>query len=316
MNFGKTVPYMYVDIDKAVDILRSGGVVAVPTETVYGLAGSIDIETSLKKIFTTKGRPLFDPLIVHISSLGMLSDLVIQPDPILLKLAKKFWPGPLTIIFKRNPKKISDLITAGHETVAVRWPKHSQTEKIITELNCAIAAPSANPFKKTSPSEAKHVHDYFPDLDIVNGGPCDVGLESTIVRLNHNTLELLRPGKITIEDLQNFIKSLKLDVKLSIKESYNLEGPGSMKEHYQPESPLYLFKNKDIDLTHPDFKDINVLTLNFPNDPFLFARVLYKTLIETSKKSDALAYSWTHNENDPNWTAIYNRLEKASKVIL
>ncbi len=304
----------FVSPQKAVDILRSGEIVAIPTETVYGLAAKIDNSGALKKIFETKGRPYFDPLIVHISSLNMLSNLVVNPDPILIGLAQNFWPGPLTLIFNKNPNTVSDLITADASTVAIRWPKHPITEQIITELKSPLAAPSANPFKKTSPSEAEHVRNYFPNLDIVDGGPCTVGLESTIVRLNSNALEILRPGQISKTDLMKFVKAKNLD--LVVIENFNLEGPGSMKEHYQPEAPLYIFKHRSIHFDHFDFINKKLKIIAFPNDPFLCARVLYKTLIEESKGTDILALEWRNDENDPNWSAIYNRLEKAAKVII
>lgn len=304
----------FISPQKAVEILHAGDVVAIPTETVYGLAAKIDNQEALKKIFSIKGRPFFDPLIVHIANLKMLSDLVVKPDPILLELAEYFWPGPLTLIFNKNPKTVSDLITADSNTVAVRWPKHKITEQIITELKSPLAAPSANPFKKTSPSEAVHVRNYFPNLDIVDGGQCSVGLESTIVRINNNNLEILRPGQISKTDLIKFLKTK--NHALNVTENFNQEGPGSMKEHYQPEAPLYIFKHRPIHFDHLDFVNKKLRIIAFPNNPFLCARVLYKTLIEESKSTDILTLEWRYDEKDPNWSAIYNRLEKAAKVII
>ncbi len=306
----------FISIDKAVEVLNSGGVVALPTETVYGLAAKINDVSALKKIFETKARPFFDPLIVHVSNLEMISNLTLNPHPILIQLAEEFWPGPLTLVFDKNPNTVSDIITSGTDTVAIRWPDHSLTEQIISKLNTPIAAPSANPFKKTSPTEADHVRQYFPNLNIVDGGSCEIGLESTIVKLvpESNTLLILRPGQISRQNLIDFFKSKNLNIK--VIESFNLEGPGSMKEHYQPSADLYLFKNKPISYDYPEFKNKIVKPIIFPENPFLFARVLYKTLIEESKNVDILLFEWTHDELDSNWSAIHNRLEKAAKVIL
>ena len=303
----------FINIEHTIKTLNSQDIVAIPTETVYGLAAKVDSESAIQKIFETKDRPLFDPLIVHVSELEMIHKYVINPDPILIKLASKFWPGPLTLIFNKNPKTISDLITAGSTTVAIRCPNHPMTLQVIAKLDEAIAAPSANPFKKTSPTKAMHVREYFPELEILDGGACEVGLESTIVKLNTHNLEILRPGQITKADLINFCRDEKLDLK--VIENFNSEGPGSMQEHYQPKAPLYIFKTQEINIDHQDFKNKKIKILQLNSNPKICARLLYKDLIEGSNEADVLVLKWTFSFEDPNWTAIYNRLEKAAKVI-
>jgi L-threonylcarbamoyladenylate synthase len=303
----------FINIEHTIKTLNSQDIVAVPTETVYGLAAKVDSEKAIKKIFETKDRPLFDPLIVHVCDLKMIYRYVLNPDPILLKLALKFWPGPLTLIFNKNPKTISDLITAGSDTVALRCPNHPMTLELIKKLDEGIAAPSANPFKKTSPTEALHVREYFPQLEILDGGACEVGIESTIVKLNNKTLEILRPGQITKSDLMNFCRDEKLE--LQVIENFNSEGPGSMQEHYQPKALLYIFKTQAFNPNHDDFKNKKIKILKLNSNPKICARLLYKDLIEGSNDADVLVLAWTFGFEDPNWTAIYNRLEKAAKVI-
>ncbi len=306
----------FINLQEAIEYLNADKVVAIPTETVYGLAARVDSETALEKIFKTKERPFFDPLIVHISDLAMLQKYVLNPDPLLLLLAQEFWPGPLTIVFDKNPNTVSDLITSGQPTVALRCPKHPMALALIKTMGSALAAPSANPFKKTSPTEAAHVRDYFPELPILDGGPCDVGLESTIIRWQKipiPTLEILRPGHISSIDLKHFFIAKKIECE--IIENFNSEGPGSMKEHYQPNSPLYIFKNKPMDLELSTFKNKRIEIINLHPNPLLCARTLYKSLIEGSKVADILVLEWTHDLEDANWSAIYNRLEKAAKEI-
>lgn len=303
----------FISIEKAAEILKNEGIVAIPTETVYGLAGKIDSKKALKNIFEIKNRPFFDPLIVHVSHLDMIKDYVIDPSPLLIQLAKHFWPGPLTIVFNKNPQTVSDLITSGMPTVAIRQPKHPITQTLIQEVGVPLAAPSANPFKKTSPTEASHVRSYFADLPIIDGGPCDVGLESTIIKLNGDRLEILRPGQISKATLEEFLK--KQNLNIHVYENFDAEGPGSMEEHYQPMAPLYLFKNQKIDLNKPELKNKKIKVIEMHSDPRIFARLLYKTLIDNSKDADALVLECHFDSNNDQWSAIYNRLKKAAKVI-
>ena len=152
-----------MNIEKYTKILLNEDVVAIPTETVYGLAGSISSEKALHKIFKTKERPYFDPLIVHVSSIEQAKEYVTDWTEITEILAQNFWPGPLTFVLPKNDK-VSDTITSGLNTVAIRMPNHIKTLKLIESLGTPVAAPSANPFKKTSPTTTAHVSEYFPDI--------------------------------------------------------------------------------------------------------------------------------------------------------
>ena len=197
-----------IAIEQAIQMLKSNDVVAIPTETVYGLAGAINNESALNKIFSIKGRPFFDPLIVHVSSIEMAQSLVKDWPKAASVLYEKFWPGPLTLVLPKNDK-VSDLVTAGLKTVALRMPDHVTTLKMIDELQCPVAAPSANRFGKTSPTDWQHVQEEFAgEVAVVDGGASEVGVESTIVRLQDNNVELLRPGTILFSDIQSPLSSI------------------------------------------------------------------------------------------------------------
>ena len=169
-------------LDIAKQKLNDDEIIGIPTETVYGLAGNAYSEIAIKKIFSLKKRPFYNPLIVHIKSAACLSDVASDIPEMAKKMAKEFWPGPLTLILKKQPI-ISNLITAGKETVAVRVPDHPLTLNLLAQLNFPLAAPSANPFGSISPTSAEHVSNYFKDdLSVVlDGGTCKKGLESTII---------------------------------------------------------------------------------------------------------------------------------------
>lgn len=323
----------FVTLDEAVKALKAEELIALPTETVYGLAANIKSEKALQQIFQLKERPLYDPLIVHISSQDMLDDLVINKEkhPALLQLAEHFWPGPLTLVFPRNPDAVSDLITSGLDTVAVRMPEHPLALEVIAKLEQPVAAPSANPFKKTSPTTAELVKQYFPNLKVLDGGPCQVGIESTIVRQrDEHTVEILRPGMITAD----MMKALP-EWKFEVSSNFDLQGPGSMKEHYQPQKPLLLIQSSDSDLSDQDKvrtlqKNLEISFLQKYNlnerlhtlkmneiilneDPLLCARYIYKQLFDTSENSDLMYIFWDKNrKNTEAWQSILNRLEKAS----
>ena len=232
----------WTSVSEAARLLREGEVVAIPTETVYGLAGNAFEPEALAKIFAAKERPTFDPLIVHIADIAQLADIAKDiakdiPDE-AYKLAEAYWPGPMTIIL---PKKdcIPDLCTSGLPSVAVRFPSHPVAQAIIKESGLPLAAPSANLFKHVSPTTAEHVAAQLADriAGIVDGGPCSVGVESSIISLVGKPT-VLRPGAITPE---MFSKVLG---EVAIKESTSKPGqpmlaPGQCDTHYRPQVPLY-----------------------------------------------------------------------------
>ena len=229
------------DIHKAAAIIKSGGLVAFPTETVYGLGANALNPLSVAKIFEAKKRPFFDPLIVHIADIKDLKKLVINIPKPAQKLIDHFWPGPLTIIFKKS-KIVPDLVTAGFNTVAVRMPDHPIALKLIKTSQCPIAAPSANPFGRLSPTQASHVRKYLSkEVDlIIDGGKCKKGLESTIVDTTQTPLIIRRVGALPIEDIQKIIGNVSF--MNSNKETL---APGEMPSHYAPRTKLILLKEND-----------------------------------------------------------------------
>jgi len=191
------------DISKAVALLKADKLVAIPTETVYGLAGNIYSEKAIKSIFETKKRPFFNPLIVHIASVKQLEDIVSHVPEKAKLLAKAFWPGAMTLVLKKQ-SIIPDLITAGKDTVAVRVPNHPITLKLLKQLPFPLAAPSANPFGSISPTKPEHVARYFKnDIDqVLDGGVCSNGIESTIIGFENDELIIYRLGALAIEDIE------------------------------------------------------------------------------------------------------------------
>ena len=225
------------DIKRAQEFLNNGQLVAIPTETVYGLAGNALDESAVLSIFETKKRPSFDPLIVHTDSLEKLEQYVLEiPDKAFL-LAKAFWPGPLTLLL---PKKsiIPDLVTSGLDTVAVRIPNHALTLELLTGLDFPLAAPSANPFGYISPTSAQHVSQQLGDEIpyILDGGACGIGIESTIVGFIDGITTIYRLGGLAVETIENVVG----EVSLMPHSSSNPQAPGMLKSHYAPRKPFYL----------------------------------------------------------------------------
>ena len=199
------------DISKAVEILNQNGLVAIPTETVYGLAGNIFSEEAIRKIFELKQRPFFNPLIVHIHSANQLKSIVTVLPQKAEKLAQHFWPGPLTLVLPKNPH-VPDLVTAGKNTVAVRVPNHPTTLDLLRRLDFPIAAPSANPFGRISTTKAEHVARYFDDRlkMVLDGGECQKGIESTIIGFENDRPVVYRLGSISVEEIEKVVGPLNI----------------------------------------------------------------------------------------------------------
>ncbi|MBE6771572.1 MAG: threonylcarbamoyl-AMP synthase [Ruminococcaceae bacterium] len=232
-------------IKTAAEILKNGGLVAIPTETVYGLAANALDGDAVKKIFIAKGRPQDNPLIVHVSSLSEIEPLVESVDPRVYALAEKYWPGPLTVIMKKSAL-IPDEVSAGLETVAIRMPSHDGARKIISASGLPLAAPSANASGKPSPTKASHV---IEDLDgkidaVVDGGECSVGVESTVVTLVTTPPTLLRPGGITPEQLEDVLGSIQISPAVfeKLREGEKAESPGMKYKHYAPSAQVTIVK--------------------------------------------------------------------------
>lgn len=231
----------WTSVSKAAKLLKAGEVVAIPTETVYGLAGNAFDPQALAKIFAAKERPTFDPLIVHICDISQLADIAKDIPEAAYKLARTYWPGPMTMIL---PKKdcIPDLCTSGLPSVAVRFPSHPVARQIIQEAGVPLAAPSANLFKHVSPTTAEHVASQLADriAGIVDGGPCSVGVESSIISLVGEPT-VLRPGAITPEMFASILGDVKVKESTS-KPGQAMQAPGQCDTHYRPQVPLYFGK--------------------------------------------------------------------------
>lgn len=225
------------DIQFAASLLKAGQLVGIPTETVYGLAARFDDDTAVTAIFEAKNRPAFDPLIVHIGELSWLDKLAIDIPFEARELIKSSWPGPVTVLLKKT-ERVSDLITSGHPTVAIRMPGHPVTLELIKELGVPVAAPSANPFGYVSPTRADHVEKQLGDkvAYILDGGESSVGLESTIVSFVGPHPVVLRLGGMSIEDLE---ERMGTRPEIRIATHSNPQAPGQMDAHYATRIPLF-----------------------------------------------------------------------------
>ena len=308
------------DLQKAIALLNNNEVVAIPTETVYGLAANALSEEAVVKIFDAKQRPFFNPLIIHVSSVNEI-DTYAEIDDLSLKLAKYFMPGPLTLLL---PKKevVPDLVTAGSNKVAIRVPQHELTLKLLQQLNFPIAAPSANPFGYVSPVSAQHVYDglYNKIPYILDGGNCNVGLESTIVEVENDDVILHRVGGLSIEKIEEVIER-KLIIKKSQK---NPKTSGQLKSHYATstdliqgniEELLKQHQNKKIALlsfqkTYSQIAESNQYILSKEGDLNIAAQQLFKVMrILDEKKYDIILAEIF--PNDGLGLAINDRLHRA-----
>lgn len=314
------------DITKAVSILRAGGLVAFPTETVYGLGADAANATAVDSIFRVKERPSQHPLIVHISSTEQLGDWAINISPQAWQLARAFWPGPLTLVLKKHPGVLEN-VTGGQETVGIRIPKHAIAQNLLSAFGGGIAAPSANKFTHISPTHAEAVKEELGGQValILDGGDSEIGLESTIIDMSSDAPRLLRPGMISRFAIEEVLDTPIVGMGSNAK----VRAPGMHALHYAPRTktsviemsqlPHYIntLSREDLPcvvLTHSNLrvaahKGIDVISL--PNNPVAFARDLYRTLRAVDKKG----YREIMIEKVPSkreWEAINDRLAKAS----
>lgn len=260
------------EITRAAGLLRDGKLVAFPTETVYGLGANALDERAVARVFEVKGRPRFDPLIVHLADAGWLPKLVRELPAAARQLIDRFWPGPLTLVLPKTPA-VPDLVTAGCETVAVRMPDHPVAQALLRAADLPVAAPSANLFGRISPTTAEHVREQLGDcVDLIlDGGPCRVGVESTVVQLDVDGITLLRPGGTTLEALEATIGPVRVSTGLARGDlAAGLVSPGTLLQHYAPRTPLVVM---------PDAAAIEsngrlgLLAFQRPVDPSRFAAV-------------------------------------------
>lgn len=244
------------DINKGIEALYKNELVALPTETVYGLAGNAYNESAIKKIFELKKRPLYNPLIVHSHSTEQLKEVAKEIPEKAKILAEKFWPGSLTLVLKKQDH-ISDLVTAGKDTVAVRVPQHLMALALLEQLDFPLVAPSANPFGSISPTSAQHVWDYFQDKlpVILDGGNCSNGVESTIVGFRSDTVVLYRHGSVSVEEIEQVVGK----IEMVIHDNETPDAPGMLSKHYAPKTPAILTDHIEEEALKNIGKNIGVL---------------------------------------------------------
>jgi len=292
------------DIGKAKQILQHNGIIAIPTETVYGLAGNVYSDEAIKKIFALKKRPLYNPLIVHLKSGSSMFDVAREIPENAIMLANKFWPGPLTLLLKKQDH-ISDLITAGKNTVALRVPNHPIALTLLNQLDFPLAAPSANPFGSISPTSAEHVLHYFgQDIDfILDGGECEKGVESTIIGFENNKPILYRHGSIPIEEIEKVTGKLTVITNNDISPN----SPGMLSRHYAPKTDTYLTNDVTEFLQNCKGKNVGLL---------LFKKSIQNTTNNNNNNSsiiihqEILSTSGDYTEAAKNLYAAMHRLDE------
>ncbi len=224
------------NIEKAAQLLENGELVGIPTETVYGLAGNALDEKVILKIFKTKKRPQYDPLISHIGSIELLHGMTENIPEIAFDLIDRYWPGPLTLLLPKR-KEIPELLTSGLPRMAIRMPDHSLTKQLLKRLNFPLAAPSANPFGYVSPTSATHVENQLGGQIpyILDGGSTNIGIESTVIGFDEDSIIIHRLGGVTIEELRKFGK-----IRTELNQSGNPASPGKLRSHYAPGKPVII----------------------------------------------------------------------------
>lgn len=308
------------DLAHAVRLLRAGNLVAVPTETVYGLAADARQPDAVRAIFAAKNRPINHPLIVHIGDIAQLDDWAIDIPFAARKLVNHFWPGPLTLILNKAAS-VNSVVTGGYSTVALRMPAHPALLDLLKRSDLALAAPSANPHKRLSPTSANQVMNAMAGklAAVLDGGECTLGIESTIVDLTSQDPRVLRPGPITASELATHIGS-----PVSSPYQHSIAVPGNMPEHYRPQHPVRLRTAQEI-IQATDYPVARIiltvtthqsnihreLTITMPQDKPSYARQLYRALNE----ADQMGAREIWVELPPateEWSDVYDRLIRAS----
>lgn len=315
---GEVPPLDLNVIRRAAEVIRSGGLVAFPTETVYGLGANALDPAAVARIFEAKGRPATNPVITHVSETSDVLNVAANWPETAAKLAARFWPGPLTLVVPKG-SRVPPIVTAGGPTVAVRCPNHAVAHAIIREAGVPIAAPSANRSTELSPTRAEHVLKGLNgriDL-LLDGGPCPGGLESTVVDVTGEVPRLLRPGLITVPMLESVCGR----VEIGAKDEGVSRSPGQMAKHYSPRTPLRLIDGDDLvdDLLEAQSAGRRVGTFMFswgkgnrlPDDPEQAAALLYETLHQLDQSGFDLILVELPPDT-PEWAAIRDRLIRAA----
>jgi L-threonylcarbamoyladenylate synthase len=331
-------------ITDAVRRLAEGGVVGMPTETVYGLAARIDLPSGIEAIFRVKERPFFDPLIVHVHSLDQVHDLTGGFSEVAQILARAFWPGPLTLVLPKAAA-VNEMITSGLDSVGIRMPRHPVALELLRAVDVPLAAPSANKFGKTSPTSAEHVRKEFAaeNVLVLDGGASEIGIESTVLSVKQvgarTELAILRPGHVLKSEIESALASAgtpltyvfvdKLDRKAS---------PGQMKHHYMPAVPLILCEDptlseaelrteisrrlselpeqiEEVKIVKPVSGIRQLATLKLSEDPVIAARNFYADLRRVGESgADCMVLYRTDSHRGERWQSLYDRIEKAASL--
>ncbi len=275
---------LITDVTVAARALCDGKLVAFATETVYGLGANALDTFAVAKVFAAKERPYFDPLIVHLANVLQVEEIVREIPKNSRKLMDKFWPGPLTLVLPKQPH-VPDLVTAGLPDVAVRIPDHPVALEMLKQANIPVAAPSANPFGRISPTTAQHVLQHLGDkIDyVLDGGPCRVGVESTVLHVHASGATLLRPGGITREEIEALIGPIQVEMGLSSTDAQ--PAPGMLSQHYAPQTPLRIV-NTFCDVANGQ----GIGALSFLNLPDADRFEVVKVLSETGSLTEAAAH--------------------------
>jgi len=327
----------FESLAKAAKALADGALVAIPTETVYGLGANAFIPESVKEIFEVKGRPQDNPLIVHIDNLDMLTGVVSEVPQKAIKVMEKFWPGPLTIVMKKHPELPTE-VTAGLDTVAVRMPSHKIARFFISLAGVPVVAPSANTSGRPSPTKAVHVAEDFDGKIpyIIDGGSSDIGLESTVLDLTGDIPQVLRPGGVSIEELRDVLGEVEYD-KGIIKDGVAPKSPGMKYTHYAPKAEMYIVEGKNsgekiaelikehkcenkkigvISMSEREYDADSVIRLS--SDPKVYASAMFDALRQFDSLGMDMIFAETFCETDGIKAAIKNRIYKSAggKIIL
>lgn len=309
------------DLKLAKELLQSGQLVAIPTETVYGLAANALNPAAVAQIFAVKNRPQFDPLIVHVPDVKSMVRYAIEIPAPAQQLADRFWPGPLTLLLKKNPI-IPDLVTSGMDTVGLRCPDHPLTHQLLASMDFPLAAPSANPFGYVSPTTAAHVNDQLGNKIpyILDGGACSVGLESTIIGFEDNKPVIYRLGGLSIESIESVIGG----VQVRAYSSSNPKAPGQLISHYAPRKKVVIGQIEELLQRYPAHCS-GILTFQHDfNSPHQYTLSPTGSLEEAAQRLfsglrffDALPVEYILTEYVPNQglgRAINDRLTRAAAI--
>ncbi len=317
------------EIKSASTLLKAGQLVGFPTETVYGLGCDAGNADALARLYRVKGRPGDHPVIVHLASVDQLADWASTVPDEALALAEKFWPGPMTLILRKSDK-VLPAVSGGQDTVGLRIPSHPIALALLKEFNSGIAAPSANKHGKISPTTAEHVKTELGDLvaKVLDGGQCSVGIESTIIDLSSQTPRILRPGMITMEEIESVLKTASKSKTDSEDNSVAPRAPGTLSSHYAPTTGMKLFAHNNLPRAIATAENlmmhVSVMAFSDPiecgavivwkqlsEDPAECARQLYATMRELD--SSGADYIVVEEPPElPEWMGILDRLRRAA----